>query len=135
MSIDNPNRQITRTEALMWLNDRLGRRARVYVEVDVGDYSVDAVSVETGTLQHWRENAPNPDWAGRAREDIAGLYEIGPASIDLTELDCDMWLTPRSRERVAEAVEAGFGKPGEMLIISLDENVQMRVVVFAKDER
>jgi len=132
MSTDNPNRQLTRSEALMWLNDRLGRPAAVYVDVYRDDYDRSVISAETGTLQHWRADKPHSAaWTGHPREDIAGLYDIGDVAVDLTNLDCPMSLTPPEPPELVEgAIEVGLGKPGEALIIDLDENVVMRIFVY-----
>ena len=130
MSIHDPNRSITYAEALMWLNDRLGCPVNVNITVGVGDHSHMVILADSGTLQHWSKNNPDPHWAGQAREDIAGLYDTGPIAIDLTNLDCTMRLEPPvSAELRERAIKTGLGQPGETLIIDLGENVQMRVSV------
>jgi hypothetical protein len=69
----------------MLLNDRLGSEVEVSLDVDVGEHNANVIVV-SGELQHWRaqhahQGTPDP------REDIAGLYDVGGTSIDITDLE------------------------------------------------
>jgi hypothetical protein len=125
-------RRLTRDEAMIWLNDRLGQPAAVYVELDRGDYDRSVLSAESGMLQHWRADKPRAvAWTAYTRDDIAGLYDIGDVAVDLSDIDCPMSLTPPNPpELVESAINAGLGTPGEALIIQLDEHVVMRLFVY-----
>jgi len=116
----------------MWLNDRLGQPAAVYVDLYRSDHDRSVLSAESGMLQHWRADKRRAaPWTKYPRDDIAGLYDIGDVAIDLTDLDCPMSLTPPDPpEMVESAIDAGLGRPGEALIIQLDENVVMRIFVY-----
>jgi hypothetical protein len=78
-----PRRQepqgLTRDEALLALNDHIGDDVEVNVFVELGDRPTSVMSAK-GVLSRWRPNKR----AGR--DDIAGLYEVGDASIDVTAL-------------------------------------------------
>jgi len=73
---------ITRDEALLWLNDRLGTIVGIVVEK--GDLGI-AVMELRGRLRHWRELHDSGD--DEPRDDVAGLYAVGDSRIDLTDLD------------------------------------------------
>ena len=98
-------------EALMWLNDRRGQN--VVAEIR-SERRGDAVTVmaASGELRHWREvtSLTTQNLGGPARDDLAGLYVVGRAQIDLSdigeggavevgcdqlrvELAADLWLT------------------------------------------
>ena len=61
-------RQLTRDEAMMWLNDRLGQPAAIYVDLYRDDHGRNVISAETGMLQHCRadKRRANP-WVTYAR--------------------------------------------------------------------
>jgi hypothetical protein len=63
-----------RAEALMWLNDRLGEPFSAEISVAVGDLDW-AVMTASGELQHHR-----------TADESEGVYTVGGADIDLTEL-------------------------------------------------
>ena len=69
--------QMTLADALLWLNDRVGKKVGVWIEVAYG-VSVPIVFDAEGELHHWR----NPT-GGRclpADEDMAGHYSVGAAA-------------------------------------------------------
>jgi hypothetical protein len=75
-----------RDRALLWLNDRLGKSVHASVKLDKGDYSVTLLAAE-GELQHWRaDTRVSSAWRGHLRDDVAGLYDVGGASVDLTDI-------------------------------------------------
>ena len=91
------NRALTRDEALLALNDHCGREVEVTVEAQRGDTTAAVMSAK-GLLTHWRNDQRSERWACDAREDLMGLYEVGGASFDVTDLhaarlladdDCD----------------------------------------------
>lgn len=76
----------TRDDALLWLNDRLGKSVHVDVIHEKGDLPVAVLSVR-GTLRYWREREGAQRQAGEAREDLIGLYAVGDAHLDLSDLE------------------------------------------------
>jgi hypothetical protein len=79
-------------DALMWLNDRLGKSVAAWIEIEEGDSAVTVFDAE-GELHHWSEGKAAIRSA--SREDIAGLYEVDGASINLTGVrpfDVTAWL-------------------------------------------
>jgi hypothetical protein len=82
---------LTRDEALLTLNDRLGHQVEVNVQAEAPPTSdhLAAVMSASGLLRHWREAHPRSavTWASVPRNDIEGLYHIGAASFDVTDLD------------------------------------------------
>ena len=74
---------LTRDEALLALNDHIGAEVEVIVQAGPG---MAMVMSAKGTLRHWRSQARAKAWAWQWRKDIAGLYEVGGASLDLTDL-------------------------------------------------
>lgn len=127
---------ITRDEALLWLNDRVGRTATVYVELEREGYGVFVVSYETGALlAHWSRDVEDAVLM-MPRDDNVGWYRIGNCnvSIDLTDLgDVEFAIaTDKRRDQLRQAAaHTDFGEPGEELTVQLDENVQLRIIVFA----
>jgi hypothetical protein len=80
---------MTRDEALLWLNDRIGKNVHVSVVLERGDSKITVVNGE-GTLQHqhWRSLTSYPErLAGLPRDDLAGWYVAGETRFDLTELE------------------------------------------------
>ena len=85
---------MTREEALLWLNDRIGKKVNVSVVLEVGD-QFEMLFTAEGDLHHWREQSDAAAWTHNAREDISGLYRVGSADLDLTQTG---HLEIRSRE-------------------------------------
>jgi hypothetical protein len=79
-------RQISRDDALMWLNDRLGREVYVVLLASNGD-QVETVLTIPGRLGHWTED---PVWGrvrpGERADDLAGDYRVDGSRLDLTHL-------------------------------------------------
>jgi hypothetical protein len=77
-------------QALLWLNDRLGRPARAALQLGEASAlkTVDAVPLMAqGELRHWREANPAGLAADAGDEDVSGLYGIGDAAfLDVTSL-------------------------------------------------
>jgi hypothetical protein len=78
--------EITREDALLWLNDRLGQQVGIVVTAESG---ADVFEVR-GELAYWRDVVPEAaalDPTGRL-EDLAGLYHVGEAAaLDLSDPD------------------------------------------------
>lgn len=79
---------LNRDEALLAMNDHIGREVEVVVQAGV---EMSMVMSAKGTLHHWRDHARGESLRWGSREDIAGLYEVGGASLDMTELQT-AWL-------------------------------------------
>lgn len=90
-----------RDEALLVLNDHLGHDVELIITVDQGgDYSA-VIASATGRLTHWRAGERSAHWGSTSREDIVGLYNVGSASFDITEL--------ASAETVTDDAEPPYG--------------------------
>jgi hypothetical protein len=77
---------VTREEALLWLNDRLGQTVEIDLRVDFDGDSLSAMSA-LGVLGHWTSDGPLPagETGAALRESLIGLYEIGASHFDLSE--------------------------------------------------
>jgi hypothetical protein len=115
----NAPEELTHGDALLWLNDRLGRAVRVSVQLGKGaglENSTPPVLMTQGELRHWREANPSGLAADEGDEEITGLYGIGDgAFLDATEL------TGASTVPHAEL---------DILHFALDENVGLLVCVW-----
>ena len=69
---------MTLDDALLWLNDRIGKEVNVAVEIERGDFGF-SVFQAGGELRYWNEAAKEDALAG-SREHDAGLYDVGDAS-------------------------------------------------------
>ncbi len=78
--------RVTRDDALLWLNDRLGKSVHVSVVLEKGDLPVTVLEAE-GELHHWRESETASASAGLPREDLIGWYAVGGARFDLSDLE------------------------------------------------
>jgi hypothetical protein len=90
---------LDRAGALLWLNDRLGERVNLNVDVDVGDYSAIVVSA-SGALRHWRQARASGELrpvhrailaiGAASEDDLAGSYEVGTVAVDFSDdLPCE----------------------------------------------
>lgn len=104
---------MTRDEALLALNDHLGHEVEVAIQVVTEEANVWVMTAK-GVLGYWREQHGEA-WEGDTREDITGLYDVGGASIDITDLDAARPL-------------ADEGEPAYGLAFPLADNVELSVV-------
>ena len=104
---------MTRDEALLWLNDRLGKSVHVSVQVTRGDSDVWVVYGE-GELLHWRSVPGAERQAEVPRDDLAGWYVAGTTRFDLTDLDQD--------------TKIRIGPDAATLVISLSDAVTVEIV-------
>jgi hypothetical protein len=80
----------TRDDVLLWLNDRIGKRVNVSVELEKGDYPVTVLEAE-GELLHWRDT--DSARTTPVRDELIGWYAVGDARFDLSDLDhLDAWI-------------------------------------------
>jgi hypothetical protein len=98
--------------ALLWLNDRLGKRVHVSIAVERGDTD-DMVLAASGELKHWSEEKGYAEVAIE-RPDVAGLYDVGGVELDLT----NVW---------PDAVRLKPDDPSH-LIVQLDERTALEIV-------
>jgi hypothetical protein len=85
MSDDKP---LTRDEALLALNNHIGQEVELIVQAGV---EMALVISAKGTLRHWRDDEHAERWGWHSREEIAGLYDVGSASLDISDLH-SAWL-------------------------------------------
>jgi hypothetical protein len=123
---------LTPEEALLWMNDRLGKIVGVTVRADVVDDASRYMFSAIGELHHWREDLSATFGASSQRvvdslttpervERMVGFYLVGHASLDLTRLermhvfarDLDDW---------------------HSLLIELGDGVHMEIVDHTCDE-
>ena len=80
-------RRLTKDEALLWLNDRIGKSVHVSVTQAYGDRSGDAAFGE-GILRHWSEGNERIVASHRPHQevDLSGLYVAGETHFNLTNL-------------------------------------------------
>lgn len=79
---------MTRDEALLTLSDHYGESVEVTVDVKRGDRRAPVMSAN-GVLRHWSAGSDTSFTRfvdAMSREDLTGLYTVGDASFDITEL-------------------------------------------------
>src|SRR4051794_30903507 len=73
-------------EALLWLNDRLGQALNVDLSVEADGYAPLVLSAHD-KLRHWSQDEEARNAVERLpgqRDDLAGLYQIGDITLDLS---------------------------------------------------
>jgi hypothetical protein len=78
---------ISRDQALLWLNDRLGRRMLIGLSVGCGEFSRSVVSA-AGELRHWsatRSSDLSAAAGAALREVFAEGYAVGVADFDISD--------------------------------------------------
>jgi hypothetical protein len=106
-------------DALLWLNDRLGKSVAVSIEIERGDFDL-AVLYADGELHHWTETQQPRERIGELaagnilEADNIGRYYVGEAVLDLTDV------------RALE-VSAWPSDPGH-LTVRIDENTKLDLV-------
>jgi hypothetical protein len=109
---------LSRDEALLWLNDRLGKIVYVSVELDRGDVGTIALEGE-GILEHWSEPI-DPRTLPMPRDDLAGWYRAGDTRVNLTELE-------QAKGDEDELVIL-LAEDEDELVILLAEGVRLRII-------
>ena len=86
------SRPITRDEALLWLNDRLGQTVEIAI-YSGRDEAVFTVLRAEGELRHWTQGRAQVSKA-RSREIVLGVYNLGDdASFNRGDLsDAEAWI-------------------------------------------
>lgn len=113
---------MTHEEALLWLNDRCGKHVSVALQVTSDEASASVLEVE-GELCHWREkvkfvgrpeqHSPRKDLEFVATEESPGLYMVGKAGLDVTQLG---------------SCKIRVGRVGDELVFELDDDIRLSVV-------
>ena len=104
-------RAVTRGDALLWLNDRLGRLVVVLVETDATD-ATDALSV-TGFLRHagesiyWLDEAPGGDGVATSMSGHMNLHE---SLCEVAIRTTDLALVPSGQTTVLVEEDEGSGE-------------------------
>jgi hypothetical protein len=81
-----PFAEITRTEALLWLNDRVGGIVSVTVQVDHGESNGRVLLIGDAELRHWSSRETEEYLADNLDEERAGCYYLGKRT--LIDLEC-----------------------------------------------
>jgi hypothetical protein len=111
-------RDLTLDEALLWLNDRVGQQARVYLDVDVGEFTAVVLAYEgDGRIEHRVGAEPALSRLG-PRDDIAGLYRVGDVGLDITNL-------------AVSGITAYTRGESEVLDFQLADDVLLTVAIWA----
>jgi hypothetical protein len=101
--------EIDRDQALMWLNDRIGKVVSVALSVDRGGWSIHPIEV-SGALKH-----VEPGLTAEHGDELAGMYTVGDeGGLDLSELPDDAFSlreAPRALDELQVLVgeHAGIG--------------------------
>jgi hypothetical protein len=104
---------MTREDALLWLNDRLGEKVVVRVNTDEGL----TLLWTLGELRHWRADADSEGYMPQQpREDTVGVYTVGDACLDLTDVAYRAISVPN------------IGSPWETLTVELAESVTVEII-------
>lgn len=80
-------------KALFALNDACGLQAAMSVDVDRGDLKLTVLVVE-GALAHWTAGHTDAVIASAASTQNRGLYRVGDALLDLSELPAGTPIAP-----------------------------------------
>jgi hypothetical protein len=124
MAITDPTRRaIDRHEALLWLNDRLGRQMSLTLRRSTDRGSFGVLSV-TGELDHWSSSiGPIPGDDGElVREQLIGLYVIGGCNFDISAPGAAVAFSLRERGTVS-------GQPLDSeLIITLADEIELGIM-------
>jgi hypothetical protein len=95
---------VTRDQLILWLMDRNGKSVQADMSVIIGDVEGPSLSV-VGDLKPWREHPAADVWEGKPREDVAGVFYIGEAGIDVTELPPEFEARLSNDELVVDLIE------------------------------
>ncbi len=96
-----PSNTLTRDEALLALNDHCGHKVEAIVETEVirDEYETKSLVMSAnGQLDHWRHAPGSEVFRPWSREDITGVYQVGAASIDITDFHEARLLTVEERD-------------------------------------
>jgi hypothetical protein len=77
----SPLIEITRTDALLWLNDRVGAIVSIGVEVGGGGPGSAALSIGDAKLRHWSNRETHDYVAAQKVDEGAGRYYLGERTV------------------------------------------------------
>lgn len=77
----SPLVEITRTDALLWLNDRVGAIVSITLEVGSGGLGAAALSIGDAELRHWSDRETSEYVAAQMDDEAAGRYYLGPRTV------------------------------------------------------
>lgn len=95
----------------MWLNTHVGRPVEATLEVAAGGYTRTPLTAR-GVLRHWGGAASLETRA--ARDDLIGVYEVGNASIDASDVQTASLLADEDEDPHGVAIELA---PGVRLLV------------------
>jgi hypothetical protein len=105
--------EITRTEALLWLNDRVGGIVSVTVQVDHGESTGRVLLIGDAELRHWSSRETDEYLANNLDEERAGRYYLGNRTV--IDVEC------------FEADSYVYRANTHHLVIDLDTKVTLRI--------
>jgi hypothetical protein len=77
----SPVAEITRADALLWLNDRVGAIVSVTVEVGSGGPVAAALLIGDAELRHWSQRETSEYVAAQMDDEMAGRYYLGDRTV------------------------------------------------------
>ena len=77
----SPLVEITRTDALLWLNDRVGAIVSIGLEVGSGGPGAAALLIGDAELRHWSDRETSEYVAAQMDDEAAGRYYLGPRTV------------------------------------------------------
>jgi hypothetical protein len=78
-------RSISLPDALATIDDRCGQTVLATLDVVLAE-GPSRVLAAAGTLAHWHTARSAWAWSGEPRRDVPGMYSIGDATVDVTQL-------------------------------------------------
>jgi hypothetical protein len=114
---------ISRDDALLWLNDRLGQRMTMSLRTTGPDCSFGVLTI-VGELDHWSASIePFGGPTGRSlREQLIGLYVIGGCEFDVSDGEMTCEFAVRDRR------STGRGVPDDNeLVIAFADGVELGI--------
>jgi hypothetical protein len=78
-------RSISLPEALSTLDDRCGETVLATLDVVLAE-GTSRVLAAAGALAHWHTTQSAWAWSGEPRRDVPGVYSVGDAIVDVTQL-------------------------------------------------
>jgi len=109
----SPLTELTRTEALLWLNDRVGGTVSVTVQVQHGECRRRVLLIGDSELRHWSNRETDEYVAANLDEDRAGCYYLGRRTL----IDLERF----------EAASYTYRANALHLVIELDTNVTLQI--------
>jgi hypothetical protein len=108
---------LTKDELLRWLDDRAGSWVAASIGVGRDDDRLCDVMCAEGELRRWDPAAKlNAHWDEKVRDGNIGVYAIGDAAIDVTDLDGPVHVATDDDGVDADQLRFQFGDYAELVL-------------------